>query len=100
MAKYERGHAGGPGRPRGVRSLKKFLRATAVMEREGVHPVTELIKIAQTTKDEYLKVQIWTLLQEYSEAKPKPVETENVDDAVMEGEYDTATLEAIADDVN
>lgn len=86
------------GRPKGVTSLKKLLRAAVVMEKEGVHPVIELIAIARKTKDEYLQVQIWSLLQEYSEAKPKPVETENADDVIAEGEHDVSTLESIAED--
>ena len=95
MADYKRP----VGRPRGATSLKKLLRAAVVMEKEGVHPVTELIAIARKTKDEHLQVQIWSLLQEYSEAKPKPVETET-DDVITEGEHDTNTLETVADDAH
>lgn len=101
MAFYK-GNPGGPGRPKGARSLKNMLKADVVCQQEGRHPISELMRLADKAEKEGnldLASTNWKVIQEYCQAKPKPVD-DDANDEIVEGEYDIATLESIADDAN
>ncbi len=69
MAKFQKGHPGGPGRPKGV---KVILRVSTVLAEAGVHPATKLIELANApgTRPD-LKKEIWETLLGYVEAPQK-----------------------------
>ena len=90
------------GRPKGSRSLKNMLRADLVCQEDGVHPIREVVRIARKAEKDgelHLASNNWQFIQEFCQAKPKPIEAD--DDELSDNEegnvYDDATIDAILD---
>lgn len=74
MAKFEPGNPGGPGRPPGTPSAKRLLAAVSILAESGRHPILELVKIADETKDPDKREERWLRILSYCEA-PVPQRT-------------------------
>jgi hypothetical protein len=74
MAKFEPGNPGGPGRPPGTPSAKRLLAAVSILADAGRHPILELVKIADETKDPDKREERWLRILSYCEA-PVPART-------------------------
>ncbi len=72
MAKFESGNPGGPGRPPGVPSAKRLLAAVSILAEMGRHPIVELVKIADETKDPEKREEKWLRILAYCEAPVPP----------------------------
>lgn len=93
------------GRPKGTRSLKNMLRADLVCQEDNIHPIRELIRIAKKAEsagDLHLASDNWQFIQEFCQAKPKPIEVDDANDAelIEESGYDADTLESAAEEAH
>ena len=73
---FEKGGPGGPGRPPGAKNLKTYMRAAQVLAEADRHPILELIKLADESKDVDFKRSMWLTIMSYAEVPqrdPVPV---------------------------
>ena len=73
---FEPGGPPGPGRPKGSKSIKTYTRAALILAEDDRHPIRELIKLADASKDVEFKRQMWLTILGYAEVPqrdPVPV---------------------------
>ena len=88
-----------PGRPRGPKGIRGLLRAVEVLAELGKHPISELVKLADSTDDEKLAAQIWMELQKYAEApqkEPAPIIPDTPEQSVENAAITFEKLQAYA----
>lgn len=73
---FQTGGPGGPGRPPGAKNLKTYMRAAQVLAEVDRHPIIELIKLADESKDIEFRKQMWLTIMSFAEVPqrdPVPV---------------------------
>jgi hypothetical protein len=56
-----------PGRPPGSKNIKTYVRAALVLAEADRHPILELIKLADESKDVQFKRDMWLTILSYAE---------------------------------
>ena len=81
---FKKGCAPGPGRPIGSVTIKTYLRTAQVLANAERHPIIELIKLADESKDIAFKRELWLTILSFTEVPqrdPIPLVSQNPDES-------------------